>query len=180
MEFIADHLPPPPARVLDAGCGSGELADRIRDAGYEVTAIDIDPKLASPAVRVADICSYEDAPFDAIIFSLSLHHVHELSKAVDQAFSLLKPGGRLIVDEFAHERGDAAIADRFYGEQGSLERWHEHHRDLHTGTAMIDAISRRFPVMSLTQVPYLYRYLDDESARGAESVLGFQLIAVRG
>ncbi|MFC5750131.1 class I SAM-dependent methyltransferase [Actinomadura rugatobispora] len=177
MEFITAHLPPPPARVLDAGCGGGELADRLRDAGYEVTAIDIDPEHASPTVRVADICSYDDERFDAIIFSLSLHHMCELDKAIDRASALLAPGGRLIVDEFAHERADAAIADRFYDEPESLERWREHHHELHTGAAMIDAIVRRFAVLSLARVPYLHRYLEDDSLRDVESVLGIQLTA---
>jgi SAM-dependent methyltransferase len=179
MEFIATSLPPPPARVLDAGCGSGEMADRLRDAGFEVTAIDIDPKHASDTVRVGDICSYDDEPFDAVVFSLSLHHVHSLDLALDRACALLKPGGLLIVDEFAHERADAAIADRFYGQPGSLDRWREHHSELHTGAAMVNAIGRRFTVLSLASVPYLYRYLEDLSLRDSESVLGIQLIATR-
>lgn len=179
MEFIATHLPPPPARVLDAGCGDGTLADQLRAANYEAAAIDIDRAFAKPGVQVADICSYEDDPFDAVIFSLSLHHIDSLDKALDRTFTLIKPGGRLLVDEFAHDRADAAIADRFYGRSGSLERWREDHRELHTGAAMINAIARRFTVSSLIQVPYLYRYLEDESLRDSESVLGFQLIATR-
>lgn len=179
MDFIEKHLPSPRARVLDAGCGSGALADRLRDKGHDVTAIDIDPAHGSPTVTVADICSYEDEPFDAVVFSLSLHHVHSLDKAVERAFALLKPGGRLVVDEFVHERADTAIADRFYGQPGSLARWREHHRELHTGEAMIDAINRRFTVSSLTSVPYLFRYMEDDSLRASESVLGLQLTAVR-
>jgi SAM-dependent methyltransferase len=179
MEFIESRMPPPPGRVLDVGCGGGELANRLRAAGHEVSAIDIDPVYASPTVRTADICSYEDEPFDVVVFSLSLHHVHSLDKAVDRAFALLKPGGTLIVDEFAHERADAAIADRFYGEPGSLEHWRQHHSEFHTGRAMIDAISQRFTIGSLVPVPYLYRYLEDDSLRDFESVLGFHLTAAR-
>ncbi|WP_053202699.1 class I SAM-dependent methyltransferase [Jiangella muralis] len=179
MDFLATHLPPPPARVLDVGCGDGLLADVLRGRGYDVTAIDIDPALARPGVLTADVCEFRDGPYDAVLFVLSLHHVHDLGRAVDAAAALLAPGGRLLVDEFAHERAGTAIADRFYDAPGSLPRWRADHRDLHTGTAMVDAIDARFGIVLLESVPYLYRYLEDESLRDAESVLGLQLAGVR-
>jgi len=179
MDFITSNLPPAPVRVLDAGCGNGALADRLRGHGYEVTAIDIDPALARSGVRIADICAFRDRPYDAVVFVLSLHHVHSLGAALDATRALLKPGGRLLVDEFAHENADSAMADRFFASPGSLQRWRDKHGEFHTGSAMVDAISRRFTLISLAQVPYLYRYLDDESLRDSESVLGLQLIAHR-
>ncbi|WP_162606182.1 hypothetical protein [Jiangella asiatica] len=45
---------------------------------------------------------------------------------------------------------------------------------------MVEAISRRFAVTSLTNVSYSHRYLGDETLRDSESVLGLQLTAVRG
>ncbi|WP_162605873.1 class I SAM-dependent methyltransferase [Jiangella aurantiaca] len=177
MDFIDDHLPPGPARVLDAGCGDGALADRLRARGYEVTAIDIDPDLARPGVRIADICGFRDDPYDAVIFSLSLHHVADLDAALDSTGALLRPGGRLLLDEFAHECADESIADRFYAAPGSLPRWRERHREYHAGTAMVEAVARRFAITSLARVPYLHRYLEDASLRDAESVLGLQLVA---
>ncbi|WP_158602993.1 class I SAM-dependent methyltransferase [Jiangella rhizosphaerae] len=177
MDFFDGHLPACPARVLDAGCGDGALADRLRARGYEVTAIDIDPALARPGVRIADICGFRDAPYDAVVFSLSLHHVADLDSALDTTRSLLWPGGRLLLDEFAHEYADDAIADRFYAAPGSLPRWKERHREYHTGTAMVEAVARRFAITSLARVPYLHRYLEDESVRDAESVLGLQVVA---
>lgn len=35
-------LPPPPLTVLDAGCGTGVLADVLLDAGYDVLGVDVD------------------------------------------------------------------------------------------------------------------------------------------
>jgi SAM-dependent methyltransferase len=177
MNAIERNLPPAPARVLDAGCGDGTLAEGLRAKGYTVTAIDIDPSLASPSVQVADICTYEDQPFDAVIFSLSLHHVHDLARAVKQSRHLLAPAGLVIVDEFAWERADDTVADVFYGEPGSLRRWREHHRELHAGHTMIEAISAHFRVRSLRNAPYLHRYLEDDTLLHIESTLGFQLTA---
>jgi 2-polyprenyl-3-methyl-5-hydroxy-6-metoxy-1,4-benzoquinol methylase len=42
--FVRANLPPPPARVLEVGAGAGELAQALRAAGYDVTAIDPEPK----------------------------------------------------------------------------------------------------------------------------------------
>lgn len=180
MDFITACLPPAPAHVLDAGCGDGLLADKLRADGYTVTAIDIDPVWARPGIRIADICGFRDGEaYDAVVFSLSLHHVDDLGCALNAAGALLRPGGRLVVDEFAHEAADAAIADRYFGAAGSLGRWREKHRSFHTGSAMLEAVARRFTITSLARAPYLYRYLEDESLRPVESVLGLQVVAER-
>ena len=39
-EFVREHLPAPPARVLDVGCGQGELTTALAVAGYDVLGID--------------------------------------------------------------------------------------------------------------------------------------------
>jgi SAM-dependent methyltransferase len=183
--FIEQQLPPPPARVLDAGCGDGALARIMLARGYDVTAIDIDPQRADDVVRCADICTFgitdptDAGPYDVVIFSLSLHHVSDLAAALDRAQALLRPGGRLIVDEFAHERAGDRIADLFFAEPNSLPRWREHHGDYHTGEAVSSAIAARFDVTLAHTAPYLYRYLNDESLRDTETVLGLQLVATR-
>jgi SAM-dependent methyltransferase len=196
LTFLADHLPPPPARVLDAGCGRGGLAAALRDRGYDVTGIDRDPEAvaagtaAGAPVIEADITQYRDRPFDVIVFSLSLHHVERLGAAIERAAALLHPGGLLIADEFAWERADETTAAWFYdtaaliaavgppgwnGPPGPadrpLQRWTVRHRDIdpmHTGAAMIDAIAARFELREPERVPYLHRYLGGWLPEGAD------------
>ncbi len=40
--FVTEQLPSAPARVLEVGCGRGDLARAIAESGYEVVAIDPD------------------------------------------------------------------------------------------------------------------------------------------
>ncbi|MBC6457348.1 class I SAM-dependent methyltransferase [Actinomadura sp. HBU206391] len=187
LTFLSDRLPPPPARILDAGCGRGELAVALSALGYEVTAIDTDPEAVAAAeargapVTRADIADHDDEPFDVVLFSLSLHHVESLSRAMARVRALLRPGGTLIADEFAWDRADHQTAAWFYDTAAllgdchmlrsrvhddriadPLRRWTHRHRDedpMHPGAVMIDAITAELELGEVTRGPYLHRYL---------------------
>ncbi|MGP3954890.1 class I SAM-dependent methyltransferase [Nonomuraea sp. 3N208] len=138
--WLSEALPRGPQRILDAGCGRGELAAALMRRGHQVTAIDISQEAVEAAraagvlaVR-ADIVKYPDsaddgsAPvsyydggslFDVVVMSLALHHMHPLEAALDRVLSLLVPGGLLVVDEFAWDWADPAAATWFY-DAGSL------------------------------------------------------------
>ncbi len=77
-EFVLDQVGPPPARVLEVGCGEGELAHVLTRAGHSVTAID--PRAPEgPIFRRVGIEGFTDPdPFDYVVASLSLHHVEDL------------------------------------------------------------------------------------------------------
>lgn len=121
--FVRSQLPPTPARVLEVGCGSGELALALSAAGWRVTATDPRAPEGEPFVRSAvedlNVADYE--PFDAAVAVLSLHHAGDVGAMLDRVSSLLKPGGVLVVDEFRKESlADRATAAFFYHQLKSL------------------------------------------------------------
>ena len=96
----------PSGRYLEIGCGEGASLAAARDAGYQVTGID----LAANAVRFAQE-SYSldarcvrledlrepDGAFDIVYTYHTIEHVTDLRSFLDKAARLLKPGGWLFV-----------------------------------------------------------------------------------
>jgi SAM-dependent methyltransferase len=120
LDFLHRILPAPPLRVLEVGCGSGDLARRLLREGFEVTALDASSEAVRaaraagvPAVE-ADFLGYNNDPYDVVLFVRSLHHMRSLSDAVVRAAALLHANGWLIAEEFARERADRETAAWFY------------------------------------------------------------------
>jgi SAM-dependent methyltransferase len=115
-EFVLGRVGVSPARVLEVGCGAGELARALDRAGHAVTAIDphlpvFEREAEGPDFREVGIEGFsEPGPFDHVVAILSLHHVEDLSGAVDKMAGLLRAGGSLVVIEFAWDRLDGNTA----------------------------------------------------------------------
>lgn len=98
-------------RILDIGCGSGGLAVRLADAGFDVTGGDPRAEAIAAARRLTPDASFIQAaaetlpdgigPFDAACMVNSLHHVApaEMQNALCRVLSLLRPGAELLVIE---------------------------------------------------------------------------------
>ena len=115
LRFL-DRVLPQRSRVLEVGCGRGALAARLQARGLEVTALDVSPEAVAAARALGvhavagDFLEFVAEPFDAVLFSRSLHHIASLPRAVDRAHALLGPGGLVIAEEFAVERMDRQTA----------------------------------------------------------------------
>jgi SAM-dependent methyltransferase len=152
--FVLSELPPAPARVLEVGCGEGELAFALARAGFDVLAIDPEPP-DGPLFRRTTIEELDEpGPFDAVVASRSLHHVADLAVALDKFVELLRAGGLVVIDDFGWERLEDASAKRV---GIALEEWRDEHDHLHTCEAMLSELDARFNRRSFSWEPYLYR-----------------------
>jgi SAM-dependent methyltransferase len=155
------ELPPPPARVLEVGCGRGELALALAADGYDVVAVDPEAP-DGPIFRRTTIEELDEpGPFDAVLASVSLHHVDDLGVALDKVVALLRPGATVVVREFSWDRADEPTVTWWYeqrGEDGDLAAWRGEHGDLHGFDALRTALGERFTERSFEWTPYLYEY----------------------
>jgi SAM-dependent methyltransferase len=98
-----------PRRVLDVGCGTGQLATRMRRDldGVEVVGCDFSRGMLSQArsrdagcrwVRGdAQRLPFAAASFDALVSTEAFHWFPSQADALDEFFRVLAPGGRLLV-----------------------------------------------------------------------------------
>jgi trans-aconitate methyltransferase len=109
---LADDLvellgPRPGERVLDLGCGTGELAAAIAATGARVLAIDSDPAMVAAARRrlgedrvlLADGHAFTLAePVDAVFSNAALHWMPRPAEVIARVRAALRPGGRFVAE----------------------------------------------------------------------------------
>jgi SAM-dependent methyltransferase len=187
LAFVRAALPPPPARLLEVGAGRGDLAAALRDAGYEVVAVD--PAAGDEdAAGVWPVALHEvgeaDASFDGAIAVLSLHHVEPLPESCARLADLVREGGVLVVDEFDVERFDDRAARWLSAQRAAAGVDHpaDHpvdpaawvadlRADLHPLAALRDALAPAFTLGEPARGAYLYRWDLDPALRAVEEAL---------
>jgi 2-polyprenyl-3-methyl-5-hydroxy-6-metoxy-1,4-benzoquinol methylase len=94
-----------PGRMLDVGCGNGELTRAFARRGWEVAGVEPGSQAAARA-RAGGVevhrGTLEDAPwrgptFDAVLFNHSLEHLPDPAQSLRQAAALLRKGGMVAV-----------------------------------------------------------------------------------
>lgn len=105
--IVADR----PQRLLDWGCGFGQLSSMLRARGLDVTSFDwhpgVDEITVRPLERYPEVeatfspdpvaLPYDDDSFDAVLSMGVLEHVHDPEGSLDEIHRVLQPGGRLYV-----------------------------------------------------------------------------------
>jgi demethylmenaquinone methyltransferase / 2-methoxy-6-polyprenyl-1,4-benzoquinol methylase len=113
--LAAEAVVRPSDRVLDACCGTGDLALAAARAGGRVTGLDFSEAMLERARRKApelewvqgDVTQlpFEDVSFDAVTIGFGIRNVPDLSGGLVELRRVLRPGGRLAVLEITRPRG---------------------------------------------------------------------------
>jgi len=105
-QSVLDLLDPKPAeRILDLGCGSGDLTQKITNVGADVSAIDASQSMVDHARTLgidAHLCdarqlTYEHE-FDAVFSNAVLHWIKDHKPVLVGVHKALKPSGRFVAE----------------------------------------------------------------------------------
>jgi SAM-dependent methyltransferase len=186
-EFVEPNLPPPPAGVIDLGCGPfGGFVPALRRAGYQASGVDTEAPDEPGYYQVEFEQFTPSQPADAVIACTSLHHTADLDVVLGHVRSALRAGGALVVVEWDWPRFDERSALWCFARlndtvepgwlskhrdqwQASGEPWPDYLRSwavedgLHPGDALIAALTRQFDTVQLARGPYVFADLDGVS-----------------
>ncbi|WP_078552039.1 class I SAM-dependent methyltransferase [Bacillus alkalicellulosilyticus] len=94
-------------RILDLGCGTGDLANALFERGVDVVGVDHSARMVNQAIDkyphirfiVQDATKLEfQSEFDAVFSNATLHWVKPPLKALQGIYQSLKPGGRFVAE----------------------------------------------------------------------------------
>jgi SAM-dependent methyltransferase len=128
LPLVARHLGSA-RRVLDIGCGEGQVARRVAALGAEVVGVDPTASQVREA-RVrgrgptyargrAEALPCRSGAFDAVVLCLALEHVDAFEVAFDEVARVLEPGGRFLLvlcHPFLQAPGSGWVDDQAAGE----------------------------------------------------------------
>lgn len=92
-------------KLLDVGCGSGEMMKRLRGKGWDVEGLDFDAdaieqcRKAGIEAKAGDLFSqeYPSGTFDVVTMNHVIEHLYGVDEVVKECFRILKPGGWLVM-----------------------------------------------------------------------------------
>jgi trans-aconitate methyltransferase len=100
----------PGERILDLGCGDGQLTQRIAATGAGVVGVDASREMVAAArsrgvtadEATAESLPYNSGTFDAVFSNAALHWVRDQDAMLAEVRRVLKPGGRFVAEMGGH------------------------------------------------------------------------------
>lgn len=107
LEWLAAQ---PGERILDLGCGDGQLTQKIAAAGARVAGVDASAEMAASAcargvdavVGNAEALPQTGGAFDAVFSNAALHWVRNQDAMMAEVHRVLRPGGRFVAEMGGH------------------------------------------------------------------------------
>jgi demethylmenaquinone methyltransferase/2-methoxy-6-polyprenyl-1,4-benzoquinol methylase len=99
---------PSPGRLLDAGGGTGRVSEHLQGSVGTVVVSDLSQRMLKrarakhiPCVRAhAEKLPFENGQFEHVLVVDALHHFCDQQQAIEDLIRVLKPGGRMLIEEF--------------------------------------------------------------------------------
>jgi trans-aconitate methyltransferase len=121
-------------RILDVGCGTGQLTAQVAEGGAEVIGLDRSAEMLEQARRNFPALRFEEGdaasftfsePFDAVFSNAVLHWVRDADAVAACVSRVLKPGGRFVA-EFGGKGNCAELIAAARSAGGAMGRRVEH------------------------------------------------------
>lgn len=130
------HLPVPPTRIADLGCGTGSLAVLLAEEGHDVTGADFSGQMLAQArwkaaavgasldLALGDAARppFRAGAFDVVICRHVLWALEDIDDALENWTTLLRQGGCLLLIEGQWSTGGGLPAEELTNALGRLGR----------------------------------------------------------
>lgn len=118
--------------VLEIGCGTGLILDRVREVSQRAVGVDISPGMLERAVeRGLDVVQadatalpFADESFDVVYSFKVLAHIEQIEQALAEAARVTRPGGHMLL-EFYNPLSVRYLAKRLGGPGKISQQTHE-------------------------------------------------------